>query len=174
MLESLPFIAVAVATGIVALAILLWIAGVRYIPHNAVGIVESLWSPRGSLAEGRIVATGGEAGFQADLLRGGVQLGWSPLRYRVHVVPLVAIAQGRIGYVYARDGRALDPAQALARTIESNDFQDARAFLEHDGQRGRQRAILREGVYAVNLAAFVVIAEDRVYTGPGGDQPEYV
>ena len=45
-----------------------------------------------------------------------------------------------------------------------------RAFLAGDGspdglcgQRGRQRAILREGVYAINLALFVVISEDGVY-----------
>jgi len=31
------------------------------------------------------------------------------------------------------------------------------------GQRGRQRAILREGMYAINLALFVVITEDVVY-----------
>ena len=31
------------------------------------------------------------------------------------------------------------------------------------GQRGRQRAILREGVYAINLALFIVITEDNVY-----------
>src|SRR5262249_54106024 len=31
------------------------------------------------------------------------------------------------------------------------------------GQRGRQRAILREGVYAINPALFVVITEDAVY-----------
>ncbi len=31
------------------------------------------------------------------------------------------------------------------------------------GQRGRQRMILREGVYAINLALFVVITEDAAY-----------
>ena len=31
------------------------------------------------------------------------------------------------------------------------------------GQRGRQRAILREGVYAMNLAMFVVITESKVH-----------
>ncbi len=31
------------------------------------------------------------------------------------------------------------------------------------GQRGRQRAILREGVYAINLAQFLVITEEAVY-----------
>ena len=42
------------------------------------------------------------------------------------------------------------------------------------GQRGRQRAILREGVYAINLALFVVITEDTVYRLPstGGGKME--
>ena len=31
------------------------------------------------------------------------------------------------------------------------------------GQRGRQRAVLREGVYAINLSLFIVIAEDQFY-----------
>ncbi len=35
------------------------------------------------------------------------------------------------------------------------------------GQRGRQRGILREGVYAINLAAFVVITESKVHALPG-------
>ena len=73
-----------------------------------------------------------------------------------------------IGYVYARDGEPLQASQTLGRTVECNMFQDAPAFLlgANDGpigQRGRQRAILREGVYAINLALFVVIAEDMVY-----------
>ena len=58
---------------------------------------------------------------------------------------------GSIGYIYARDGEPLPPTQTLGRTVPCNSFQDARAFLEHGGQRGRQRAILREGVYALNL-----------------------
>ena len=33
-----------------------------------------------------------------------------------------------------------------------------------DGQRGRQRSILREGVYAINPALFVVITENVVYS----------
>ena len=56
--------------------------------------------------------------------------------------------------------------QTLGRVVACNNFQDARAFLKAGGQRGRQRAILREGVYAINLALFVVVAEDRVYQGP--------
>ena len=49
--------------------------------------------------------------------------------------------------------------------MDCNHFQDANAFLRREGQRGRQRAILREGVFAINLAQFVVITEDKVLTG---------
>src|SRR5690348_6917560 len=141
--------------------------GMRYIPNNRVGVVEKLWSPRGSVTEGRLIALGGEAGFQADLLRGGIHFGLWRWQYRIHKVQLVTVPQGKIGYVYARDGQPLEPSQTLGRVVACNNFQDARAFLGEEGgelgQRGRQRAILREGVYAINLALFVVITEDVVY-----------
>jgi uncharacterized membrane protein YqiK len=146
--------------------ILVWALGVRYISHNKVGIVEKLWSLKGSLKGGNIIALGGEAGFQADMLRGGLHLWFFPWQYRIHEEPLVMIAESKIGYVYTRDGKPLRPAQTLARVVESNHFQDARAFLRGDGQRGRQRVILREGLFAINLALFVVITEEKVFSGP--------
>jgi len=33
--------------------------------------------------------------------------------YKVHVMPLVTISQGKIGYVFARDGVPLTPGQTL-------------------------------------------------------------
>src|SRR5262245_37819146 len=48
--------------------------GLRFIPNNSVGVIEKLWSGKGSVAEGRIMALNDEAGFQADLLRGGFHL----------------------------------------------------------------------------------------------------
>jgi len=152
----------------VALAFLIgaWLLGVRYIPHTKVGIVEKLWASKGSLKEGRIVAAEGEAGYQTDILRGGVHTFYYPWQYRIHREPLVSIPEGKIGYVYSRDGEPLAPVQTLGRVVSCTNFQDARAFLKAGGQRGRQRAILREGVYAINLALFVVVAEDRVYQGP--------
>ena len=44
--------------------------------------------------------------------------------------------------------------------------EDPAAFLQNGGQRGRQRGILREGVYAINTALFVVITETGVHAGP--------
>src|SRR5262249_2234464 len=161
-------------TGALALLMLLFAAAVfawltmRYIPHNSVGVVEKLWSAAGSVPEGRILALSGEAGYQAELLRGGLHFGLWRWQYRLHKAPLVTIRQGRIGYVYARDGQPLPPSQTLGRVVPCNNFQDARAFLGSGtqagesacGQRGRQRAILREGVYAINPALFVVMTED--------------
>ncbi len=150
----------------------------RYIPNNSVGVVEKLWSASGSVPAGGIIALRGEAGFQADLLRGGVHPGLWRWQYRIHKVRLVTIPQGKIGYVYARDGEPLPPSQTLGRVVECNNYQDADAFLVPSaskrgdataptrGQRGRQRAILREGVYAINPALFVVISESAVYSLP--------
>ena len=163
-----------IAGGAVVGLIGLWLAlGVRYIPNNKLGVVEKLWSSLGSVTEGRIVALRGEAGLQVDVLRGGVHFGYWFFQYRVHLVRLVAVPQGKIAYVYARDGESLAPSQTLGRVVAAcNDFQDARLFLAGEragdeapaiGQRGRQRQILREGVYAINLGLFTVIAEDEVY-----------
>ena len=114
--------------------------GMRYIPNNRVGIVEKLWSPRGSVTEGRIIALDGEAGFQADLLRGGFHFGLWRWQYRIHKVTLVTVPQGKIGYVYARDGEPLQPSQTLARVVACNNFQDARAFLGEGERRGAASA----------------------------------
>jgi uncharacterized membrane protein YqiK len=140
--------------------------GIVYIPHTHVGIIEKLWSSKGSLRQGQIIARNGEAGLQARFLRGGIHFGLYPWQYRIHKEPLVVVGEGKMAYVYARDGVPLEPVQTLGRNVDSNHFQDAVRFLEAQGQRGRQRGILREGVYAINLGLFVVITEERVFSGP--------
>lgn len=156
------------AAGVLALGVLFvrYVVGLRYVPNRRIGLVERWWAPQGSVPEGHILALDRQAGFQAEILRGGLHLWMSPLLVRIHHHPLVTVGQGSIAYVYARDGEALTPVQALGRVVACNDFQDARAFLASGGQRGRQRAILREGVYAINLAQFVVLCESQVYAGP--------
>ena len=103
--------------------------GIRYIPNNRVGIVEKLWSASGSVPEGRIMALNGEAGYQVDLLRGGFHFRLWRWQYRIHKVNLVTVPQGKIGYVYARDGEPLEPSQTLGRVAHCNNFQDAGRFL---------------------------------------------
>jgi len=150
---------------IVGLLLLVLISGfLRYIPNTRVGIVEKLVSGRGSVKSG-FIALHDEAGFQPDVLRGGWHL-FIPFQYRIHSVPLVTIPQGKIGYIFARDGQPLLPAQSLASNVTADNFQDVRAFLQNGGQQGPQRQILREGTYALNLAEFVVITEDSVFYLP--------
>jgi uncharacterized membrane protein YqiK len=146
---------------IMLVVLVLFSGAIRYIPNNRVAVVEKLWSRRGSLHSG-LIALAGEAGFQPEVLRGGVHL-FTPFQYRLHVHPLVTIPQGRIGYVFARDGRPLSPDQALAADPMGVDFQDTRGFLTAGGQKGPQRQILREGAYAINLAQFVVVTRDQTF-----------
>ncbi len=155
------------ALGVIALVVLIYlprVLGVVYIPHTRVGLIEKLWSAKGSLSEGKIIAVAGEAGMQSRTLRGGLHFGLFPWQYRVHKVPLVTISEGRIGYVYAKDGMPLEAQQTLGCSVDCNHFQSAEHFLAKGGQRGRQRAILREGVYAINTALFVVLTETSIYS----------
>jgi uncharacterized membrane protein YqiK len=133
---------------------------IRFIPNSRVGVVEKLVSAKGSVKTG-LIALDGEAGFQPYVLRGGWHF-LTPFQYRVHRMPLVTIPQGKIGYVFARDGRDLPPTQTLASNVATADFQDAAAFLKGGGQKGPQRMILREGTYAINLAQFIVLTPDQI------------
>jgi uncharacterized membrane protein YqiK len=167
-LQVLEFLVVPALIGVaVALAVIgvVWSTrSVRYISNHRVGVVEKLWSRHGSVSGG-LIALRGEAGYQPDVLRGGLHV-FRPFQYRIHSLPLVTIPQGQIGYLFARDGETLPPTQTLARTPDGVDFSDVRAFLVNGGQRGPQRRILREGTYAINLAQFVVLTAGQVYGLP--------
>lgn len=132
-----------------------------FIANEEVGIVEKAWSLKGSVDSG-FMALNGSAGFQPDILRGGIHF-MIPFQYRVHRQPLVTVPQGSVGYVFARDGVPLQPGQTLAGNGKTADFEDVRAFLSKGGQRGPQRTLLREGVYAINTVQFVVFTKDRFY-----------
>jgi uncharacterized membrane protein YqiK len=153
------------ALGLLAAAIVVLVRScVVYIPNDKIGIVEKKWSRHGSVQAG-FIALRGEAGFQPDVLRGGFHF-FAPFQYRVHRQNLVTIQQGTLAYVFARDGLPMAPSQNLGCNKAANDFTDVAAFLAQGGQKGLQRKILREGTYAINLAQFVVLAEDRVYSLP--------
>ncbi|CCD97957.1 SPFH domain-containing protein [Bradyrhizobium sp. STM 3809] len=163
------------AGAIIALLALLKLSNViRYIPNNQVGIVEKLWSLRGSVADG-FIALNGEAGFEPEVLRGGLHL-FFPFMYRIHTSDLVTVGQGKIAYVFARDGAPLGASQVLGAndSADNSDFQDARRFLLAGGQKGPQRKILREGTYAINTTQFAIITDERVYGHALSDQERVV
>ncbi len=71
-----PYVAVVVGS------LLVYWFSFRYIAHNSVGVVEKLWSWKGSVPEGQIIALDGEAGFEAELLRGGLHFGYWRWQYQ--------------------------------------------------------------------------------------------
>lgn len=159
----LPTLLVASVVAIVlGLAVLALSGAVRYIPNGRIGVVEKLWSTKGSIKSG-LLALDGEAGFQPELLRGGFHF-FAPFQYRVHIRPMVCVTQGKIGYVFARDGGDLPAGQTLADTELAQDFRDVRDFLQKGGQKGPQRKIMREGTHIINPAMFVVMTEEATYS----------
>lgn len=154
--------------GVLGLLLALWllvfkILGLRVVASNEVAVVEKWWSPKGSLRHS-LIALHGEAGYLPELLRGGMHFR-SALMFKIHKYPMITIPQGQIGYIFARDGEPLRPIQTLGRVVdEARNFQDAGGFLENGGQRGPQRGILREGVYAINLAEFIVVTVGGIFS----------
>src|SRR5687767_2977664 len=65
-----------------------YVIGAKHIPNDRVGVVEKLWSLSGSVSRGRIIASGGEAGYQSQVLRGGLHFRLWRWQFRIHKVPL--------------------------------------------------------------------------------------
>jgi uncharacterized membrane protein YqiK len=148
------------AVAVIVLVALTFVSNaIVYIPNDRVGIVERLWGAS-SLTHG-LIALNGEVGFQPQVLRGGIHY-FFPFQYRVHKVDLVTIPQGEIGYIFARDGRELVDGQTLGAMVDAG-IEDVAAFLKAGGQKGPQRAILREGTHAINVAQFAIITAARVH-----------
>ena len=148
-----PFTFVLLAAA--ALALGLAVLGVRVIGEHEAGLViKRLGHP---LPPGRLIATSGEAGYQADMLPPGWHFPLWRWQYKVQRVPLVVVPPGQIACVVANDGRPVPSEHVLGRDVPCDRFQDARAFLDGGGERGRQLAILTAGTYRINPAAFKVI-----------------
>jgi len=147
---------------ILVLAALTWLSGFRVIRNDRVGIIEKRWSFKGSL-NSEIIALHKEAGFQPNVIRGGIHF-YTPIMYKIHIVSLVTIPQGEIAYVFSRDGESLPGTQTLGRVVEeSKHFQDVVGYMKNGGQKGIQRAIVREGTYAFNLAQFIIISQKEIF-----------
>ncbi|HEY4107783.1 SPFH domain-containing protein [Puia sp.] len=138
--------------------------GLVIVPEDRIGLVTKkfvLWGKQ-SLPEGRIIATGGEAGFQAQTLAPGVYFGKWFWQYAINFQPFTIIPTGKIGLVLARDGAELETGAILARKVPCDAFQDAAAFLQNGGRKGRQTAIITPGSYRINTFLFDVEITDMV------------
>ena len=136
--------------------------GIAVIPEDSIGIVNKkfvLWGANKSLPDGKIIALKGEAGFQADSLAPGLYFGFWPWQYNILRQQFTTVTEGYIGVVEARDGIPLSNGRVLARQVECDAFQSARAFLENGGERGPQIKVIPPGTYRVNTTLFSVVLE---------------
>jgi uncharacterized membrane protein YqiK len=137
--------------------------GTVIVSETQIGVVNKKWVIFGkhrTLPDGAIVALNGEAGLQADTLAPGIHFGLWAWQYTVYMVPFTTIDRGHIGIVEARDGHPLSGGRVLARTVDCNTFQDARAFLLNGGERGPQISIIPPGTYRINTALFTMSTEE--------------
>jgi len=139
--------------------------GMVIVPENKIGMVTRkfvLFGGDKELPDGRIIATKGEAGFQAKTLAPGLYWGMWPWQYSVNMEGFTIIPEGKIGLILANDGAEIPTGAILARRVESDNFQDAEKFLNNNGQKGRQTSYITAGTYRINLFAFTVTIADMV------------
>jgi uncharacterized membrane protein YqiK len=135
-----------------------WIFGIVIIGAKEVGVINRIFDPASKrLPQGKVIALNGEAGFQADTLAPGLYMWKWPWMYRVVKVPFVFIPAGQIGLVVAQDGASIPSERILGKVVQSDNFQNARAFLTNGGEKGRQLGILTSGTYRINTALFTII-----------------
>jgi uncharacterized membrane protein YqiK len=139
--------------------------GMVIVPENKVGMVTKkfvLFGRDKELPDGRIIATKGEAGFQAKTLAPGLYWGMWPWQYSVSMEGFTIIPEGKIGLILANDGAEIPTGAILGRRVESDNFQDAEKFLNNNGQKGRQTSYITAGTYRINVFAFTVTIADMV------------
>ncbi|MFN6563796.1 MAG: SPFH domain-containing protein [Nostoc sp. ChiSLP01] len=109
---------------------------------------------------------GGQRGKQLAILKAATYQINTEL-FKIQRDSLIRIQAGEIGIVEARDGALLPPGQNFGKVVECNDFQDAQAFFDRGGQKGKQLAILKAGTYQINTALFKVRTAPIVKVLPG-------
>lgn len=145
--------------------ILRFFFGMVIIPENSIGLITKKFtlSSKHRLPDGRIVATKGEAGFQAQTLAPGLYWFLWPWQYGVTLSQFTVIPEGSIGLVLSKDGNEIPTGRILARKVDCDNFQDAEKFLTNGGQRGRQTAFITAGSYRINAFLFeVTIVEQTI------------
>ena len=128
--------------------------GFKLVKANEVGIITRMMFGK-KLPSGKIIATEGEVGVQADILMPGLY--WRmPFLYTISKSGVTVIEQGNVGVVEAIDGKPIETGRLLGNEVECNFFQDAKTFLKNGGRRGAQVAVLRPGIYRINDKLFKI------------------
>ncbi len=146
--------------GFVALIILLVIVRRIFVNVGAreIAIKERRYFGR-RMPPGRVVATEGEVGIQADVLKPGLHLIKWPFEKVVHKVPLIEIGSDELGLIEAVDGEPMPAGRIFAPDRAQNahnNFQDPIAFLKQGGVKGIQLRTLPPGLWPIHPYLFRV------------------
>ncbi len=134
--------------------------GIIIVPEDRIGLVTKkfvLFGDKKELPPGRIIATDGEAGFQAQTLAPGIYFWYWLWQYEIKLQPFTIVKEGEIALIVAKDGAELGTGRILARRVECDIFQDAVGFMRNGGQKGRQSSFITAGVYRINTLLFDII-----------------
>ena len=111
------------------------------------------------MPQGRVIATEGEVGIQADVLKPGLHFVWYPIEAVVRKVPLVEIGADELGVIEAIDGEPMQTGSIFAPDRAQNahnNFQDPIAFIKQGGVKGIQLRTLPPGKWAIHPYLFRV------------------
>jgi uncharacterized membrane protein YqiK len=121
---------------------------------------------------GRVIATEGEVGIQADVLKPGLHLIKWPFERVVQKFPLIEIAPDELGIIEAIDGEPMPSGRIFAPDRAQNahnNFQDPVAFIKQGGVKGIQLRTLPPGLwpihpylFRVSLAKVTVVPQGRI------------
>ena len=169
-----PFVVVPLLfVGFVVLIILLVIFRRIFVNVGAreIAIKERRYMGR-RMPPGRVVATEGEIGIQADVLKPGLHLIKWPFEKVVRKVPLIEVGSDELGCIEAIDGDPMPAGRIFAPDRAQNahnNFQDPIAFLKQGGVKGIQLRTLPPGLwpihpylFRVSIAKATVIPQGKV------------
>jgi len=108
---------------------------------------------------GRVVATEGEVGIQADVLKPGLHLIKYPFEKVVRKVPLIEIGADELGIIEAVDGEPMPAGRIFAPDRAQNahnNFQDPIAFIKQGGVKSIQLRTLPPGLWPIHPYLFRV------------------
>src|SRR5258705_947405 len=119
---------------------------------------------------GRVVATEGEVGIQADVLKPGLHLLFWPVEKVYRKVPLIEIQADELGVVEAVDGAPMPPGRNFAPDRAQNahnNFQDPIAFIKEGGVKGIQLRTLPPGFWPIHPYLFRISVAKTTVIPPG-------
>ncbi|HVE55684.1 MAG TPA: SPFH domain-containing protein [Pyrinomonadaceae bacterium] len=156
---------------VIGLAIL-WYIITRFLVNigaTEVGIKERRYLGT-KMAQGRVVATDGEIGIQAEVLKPGLHFVLYPIVRVVQKVPLVEIGADELGVIEAIDGEPMPMGSNFAPDRAQNahnNFQDPIAFIKQGGVKGIQLRTLPPGKWAIHPYLFNVSIAKTTMVPPG-------